>query len=90
MGVRALEPALGSAGLNGVNPTRQFVFRIVDVLLTGVVIAGGSDAIHKLVSVFTNGLDQINGNLERNTPALQSQGAGRINESRGSTGLLEE
>ena len=30
------------------------LFRTADVLLTGAVLGGGSDALHQLVSVFTN------------------------------------
>ena len=30
------------------------LFRTADMLLTGAVLGGGSDALHQLVSVFTN------------------------------------
>lgn len=36
---------------------QQRLFRAGDVLLSGAVIGGGADALHKLVSVFTNFMD---------------------------------
>ena len=36
---------------------QQKLFTTADVLLTGAVLGGGADALHKLVSVFTNFMD---------------------------------
>lgn len=33
---------------------QQRLFRTTDVLMTGAVLGGGSDALHQLVMVFTN------------------------------------
>ena len=34
------------------------MFGLVDVILTGALLGGGSDGIHKLVSVFINYLEE--------------------------------
>ena len=56
VGIRTLEGLLLPGAFAG--PTSQVLaFRVVDVLLTGGVIAGGSDAIHKVINVFTTFMD---------------------------------
>jgi len=49
-GVRSLDGLVQSTGLNSI---QQIVFRCLDTLLTGGLIAGGSDGIHKVTQVFT-------------------------------------
>jgi hypothetical protein len=64
IGVRGLEPFLEmSVDVNGIihikNVTQwqEIAFRIFDILLTGAMIAGGSDTLHKILNVFTTFMD---------------------------------
>jgi len=52
VGVRTLQPLVDPAALAQLGPTQQTFFHVVDVLLTGGLLAGGSDAIHKLTSLY--------------------------------------
>jgi hypothetical protein len=54
IGVRSLSAMMEYENLVGV---QAGLFNIFDLVITAGVIAGGSDAIHKLVSVFTDGFD---------------------------------
>lgn len=40
------------------HPHQLWAFQIVDVILTGALISGGSDGIHQMVTIFTNFADQ--------------------------------
>jgi hypothetical protein len=51
--------------LTGVQPS---VFKIVDVVLTGAMLAGGADGLHKVVSVFTSYLDKTKEKNKSATP----------------------
>lgn len=53
VGLRALETLVDPA-LNGWSLRQAAAFRLVDVLLTGGVIAGGSEGIHRITTVFDN------------------------------------
>ncbi len=60
LGVRALGALVDPgafASLSQAHASQASVFVAADVLLTGAVLGGGSDGIHKIVSVFTNFLD---------------------------------
>ena len=46
-----------------VNPQRT-LFTTVDVLITGLVIGGGADGIHKIVKVFTSFFDSVSATNE--------------------------
>ena len=52
VGVRTLQPLVDPASLVRLGATQQTFFHVVDVLLTGGLLAGGSDAIHKLTSLY--------------------------------------
>ena len=59
LGVRALQPLLYAdlfPGADGVQ-FQERAFMAMDVLLTGMLLGGGADGLHKLVSVFTNFMD---------------------------------
>jgi hypothetical protein len=56
VGVRGLEPFII---LDSTDKWQSFWFRTLDILLTGAVIAGGSDVIHKLLQVVTTFMDAI-------------------------------
>ena len=51
VGLRALETLIDPV-LSGWSHQQSVAFRLVDVLLTGGVIAGGSEGIHRLATVF--------------------------------------
>ena len=53
VGLRALETFIDPA-LSGWSANQSAAFRLVDVLLTGGVIAGGSEGIHRIATVFDN------------------------------------
>ena len=57
LGIRILELLVDTAVLESVPHVQRRLFRTADVLLTGAVMGGGSDALHRLVSVFTRFLD---------------------------------
>ncbi|MBC1279406.1 hypothetical protein GNF10_26465 [Nostoc sp. UCD121] len=49
IGIRSIEPLVV---LDFDNPIQVIIFRCLDALLTGGLIAGGSEGIHKLIKVF--------------------------------------
>jgi hypothetical protein len=53
VGCRALEVLLGPSPV-GWSVAQGVAFRLVDVVLTGGVIAGGSEGIHRIATVFDN------------------------------------
>jgi hypothetical protein len=53
VGLRALETLIDPA-LSGWSASQGAAFRLVDVVLTGGVIAGGSEGIHRIATVFDN------------------------------------
>jgi hypothetical protein len=50
-GVRALDSVVNAI------PAANWLFSTADIVITGAVLAGGSDAIHQMVNVFTNFMD---------------------------------
>ena len=52
VGIRMLESIVDRNALNEITHLQTFVFRLVDVLLTGGVIAGGSEGIHKIANIY--------------------------------------
>lgn len=56
VGVRVLLPLVDIAGL-GIDSMQLKIFTFIDVLLTGAVLGGGSDGIHKLIVVITDFLE---------------------------------
>ena len=61
-GARALGPLLDAPPLAAGSP-QQLLVTIVDVVITAGLIGGGSDGIHKLVSVITDYLDAARGRV---------------------------
>ena len=51
VGIRVLEPIVDSSSLGELGSQARW-FRSVDVLLTGGVISGGSEGVHKLMKVY--------------------------------------
>ena len=58
VGVRALGLFVDPEAFSGLSPEQQASFNTVDVLLTGAMLGGGSDALHKFVTVFTNFMER--------------------------------
>ena len=65
LGVRGLEPLLDAAKFKELPDFQEGMFEVVDVLLTGCLLAGGSDGIHKLITVFTNWFEATSKNLKK-------------------------
>jgi hypothetical protein len=57
VGLRALEIFVDAAIFDQLPSVQQVTFGALDVLVTGAVLGGGADGLHKLVSVFTNFLE---------------------------------
>lgn len=52
IGFRVLRTLIDTASLDGLGPLQNSAFDFVDIVLTGAVLAGGSDGIHKLIEVY--------------------------------------
>lgn len=55
-GVRSLQPIVDATGLVGVQAS---LFSLTDILLTAGLIAGGSNGVNKVTSVFARHLEQV-------------------------------
>lgn len=66
LGVRALELVTDDAIFATLNDAQRSWFQVIDVLLTGALLAGGADGLHKLVSVFTDSLDTLRAKAQKN------------------------
>lgn len=56
-GVRSIELFVDPDIFHSLPAVQRSLFNIVDVILTGAVLGGGADGLHKLVAVFTNYMD---------------------------------
>ncbi len=66
VGVRVLRPLTSmDADPTGI---QSHLFNYVDIILTGALIGGGSDGIHKLMNVFTGFLDMTRDKIEASKP----------------------
>lgn len=54
VGVRSLQALVDGAALSKASHLQVVGFHLMDALLTGGLIAGGSEGIHKITQVFTN------------------------------------
>lgn len=57
LGVRLLGIFADPAAFKALPSAQQNLFNGLDVILTGALLAGGSDGLHKFVSIFTNFAD---------------------------------
>ncbi len=57
LGIRGLEPFFEPSAFGKLPSAQHALLSGVDVLLTGALLGGGADGLHKLVSVFTNYMD---------------------------------
>jgi len=58
-GIRALASLVDPEMLGDVEPVQRRLFGLMDVILTGALLGGGTEAIHQLVSVFSNTMAKI-------------------------------
>lgn len=59
IGIRFLETYLVSVDFDAMNNMQKAVFQLVDVLLSGFVIAGGSDAFNKIFKVYSSFMQNV-------------------------------
>ena len=64
-GIRSLSHVISHENLSGF---QESLFYFLDVALTAALVAGGSDALHKLVSVFTDAMDASRKKVQAMTP----------------------
>jgi len=57
VGVRALYPLLAAPKATGATWGQQTTFAIVDVFLSAVMLAGGADGLHSVITAFTGYFD---------------------------------
>jgi hypothetical protein len=57
LGVRGLSLFVDPAAFKELSSSQRTWFNAIDVLLTGALLGGGSEGLHKLVTVFTNFMD---------------------------------
>jgi hypothetical protein len=58
IGIRVLEPLIQPESMANLGQVQVTIFRLVDVFLTGGVISGGSEGIHRIAKVFTSYMDR--------------------------------
>jgi hypothetical protein len=58
LGVRVLEQLVDADMLAALAEWQQRSFAVLDVLVTGALLAGGADGLHKVVSAFTTFMEQ--------------------------------
>jgi len=63
--ISVLEMFLDPNAFSSLPLLHQRLFRTTDVLMTGAVLGGGSDALHQLVLVFTNFFQSAAGRVKR-------------------------
>ena len=61
---RVLEMFLNPAAFESLPDIHQRLFRTTDVLMTGAVLGGGSDALHQMVLVFTGFFESAKGRVK--------------------------
>ena len=77
LGIRVLEMFVNPSAFASLPDVQQSLFRTTDVLLTGAVLGGGSDALHQMVLVFTNFFESAKGRTKGpsgNTVSTESGG----------------
>jgi hypothetical protein len=74
IGVRALALFISPEEIAGFTGWQRPLFTAVDVLVTGAVIGGGADGIHKIVNLFTTFFDTTTAQVESRRPPASPQG----------------
>lgn len=68
VGIRSLQTLIDPDAFSAADSYQRSLFTFIDVLLTGGILAGGSDGIHKLVEVLRAFLDKSRSSLRGETP----------------------
>jgi hypothetical protein len=58
VGIRGLQFIAEPQAFSKLSAGQTAIFVVIDVILTGALLAGGADGLHKVVSVFTSFMDQ--------------------------------
>ena len=58
VGIRGLQFIAEPQAFSKLSAGQNAIFVVIDVILTGALLAGGADGLHKVVSVFTSFMDQ--------------------------------
>jgi hypothetical protein len=66
LGFRMLEPLVDPIVFKQLQGFHQAIFSGFDVLITGAVLGGGSNGIHKILDTFLSWFDKARGNLKDN------------------------
>lgn len=74
IGVRALALFLTPEQVAALTGWQRTLLATVDVLITGAVIGGGADGIHKIVNMFTTFFDATTAHVESRRPPVVPQG----------------
>ena len=70
VGVRAVAPLLDASAVAGLSGGQLLWFSRFDIGVTALLIAGGAEGLHQIVSTFTDFLEKTRGNLQPDpTPA---------------------
>ena len=71
-GFRALEwfVEIPQASAASFGPTQAQLLSVLDVVLTGMVLAGGADGVHKIIALFTDFMDRTRARLNDPPVAL--------------------
>lgn len=64
VGVRALQPLIDAASLARLSADQLTAFHLVDVLVTGGCLAGGSDALHKIIQLYVDFTEKTSGKVK--------------------------
>ena len=60
IGFRALQTIVEPTAWSAITGNQKMTFNLVDILITGGLIAGGSDGIHKVMQVYSTFMDTSN------------------------------
>ena len=67
-GIRVLEPLVDPVSFNKLDAFQRVWFAGLDIVITGALLAGGSEGLHKIVSLFTTFLDERKERIEARQP----------------------
>lgn len=65
LGIRVFQPLVDPAVFKTIGNVQKALFTGIDTLLTGALLGGGSNGIHKILDVFLSKVDQIRSDLKK-------------------------